>query len=83
MTKINNYENILQPMASYYEGPKSAQCSFIFYSFTLREFTISSLEKRLAISVSQRQGVNGSTNSQRLEMLESYEQAALLCDFIL
>ena len=48
-----------------YEGPKGAQCSFIFCSFTLREFAVSSLEKRLVFSVSQRQGVNGSANWQQ------------------
>ena len=48
-----------------YEEPKSAQCSFIFCSITLREFTVSLLGKELVISVSQRQGVNGSANSQQ------------------
>ena len=47
------------------QGPKSAQCSFTFCFFTLGEFTVSSLGKRLVISVSQRQGVNGSANSQQ------------------
>ena len=32
------------------------------YFFTLREFTVISLGKRLVISVSQCQGVNGSSN---------------------
>ena len=52
----------------------SAQRSFIFCTFTLRKFTVSSLGKRLVIGVSQRQGVNGSANTQQnvdLEMLES------------
>ena len=35
---------------------------FLFCSFTLRELKIISLGKRLAISISQRQGVNGSSN---------------------
>ena len=42
----------------FYQGPKRAQCTFIFCSFTLRELKIISLGKRLVISVSQRQGVN-------------------------
>ena len=34
---------------SYLRRTKSAQCSFIFCSFTLREFSFSSLGKRLVI----------------------------------
>ena len=51
-----------------YEGPESAQCRFIFCSFTPREFTVSSLVKTLVISVSQRQGVNGSANWKCIEI---------------
>ena len=36
----------------FYQGPKRAECTFIFRSFTLRELKIISLEKRLVISVS-------------------------------
>ena len=32
-----------------YQEPKRAQCTFIFCSFTLREFTVISLGKRLVI----------------------------------
>ena len=39
--------------------------SVVLSSVHLREFTVSSPGKRLVISVSQRQGVNGSTNSQQ------------------
>ena len=46
----------------FYEGPKRAECTFIFRSFTLRELKIIQLGKRLVISVSQCQGVNGSSN---------------------
>ena len=42
---------------SFYQGPKRAQCTFVFCSFTLRELTIISLGKRLVISVSQCQAV--------------------------
>ena len=45
-----------------HEGPKSAQCGFIFCSFTLREFSVSSLGKRSLFCVSQRHGVNGLVN---------------------
>ena len=45
------------------EGPKSAQCRFVF--FTLLEFTVSSQGKRLIISVSQRRSANRSANSQQ------------------
>ena len=50
---------------SFLRRTKSAHCSLIFCSFTLREFLCNSLGKRLVISVSQRQGVNGSANSQQ------------------
>ena len=60
----------------FYQGPKRAQCTctFIFSSFTQRQFTVISLGKRLVISASQCQGVKGSFFSSKmfdLEMLES------------
>ena len=42
---------------------QSAQRSFVFRSFTPREFTVSSLGKGFVIRFSQRQGVNGSANA--------------------
>ena len=77
---------------SFLRRTKSAQCSFIFCSFTLREFTVSSLGKRLVISVSQRQGVNGLVNSQqnvrfgiagKLERLPIEQVRIVLASFIM
>ena len=41
---------------------KTAQCSVIFCAFMLREFTVTSLGKRLVISVALGQVVNESVN---------------------
>ena len=59
-------KSVSQRKSSSYEGPKSARRSFIFCSFQYapRVYTVSALGKRWSISVSQRQVVNGSANSQ-------------------
>ena len=58
---------------------QSAQCSFVFRSFTPREFTVSSLGKGLVISFSQRQGVNGSANAAFSIQLKMFDFEMLKC----